>query len=198
VSPAAEHRVHIDGPVGESPLRVPVAEPHPPAALRGVGGRQQEGARRARRERPAGEAGQHAAVGAVEQLAHRLLGRVGAAARLRGHEQGGELLGRECDLRQVVGLLRDRVALFHLPDVGGDQLEWDPVVAQGVLVALEHPLRGVLVLLTVGVGKGLADLLEGHGDPRLEQERDQVQQALERLHVRHHSRVMFADPGPTT
>ncbi len=63
-------------------------------------------------ERPGVGTGEHSALGAGQQLSSGLFGRaVVAAARARGEEQRGQLLGCEGDLGKVVLVLGDRVGL---------------------------------------------------------------------------------------
>src|SRR5262249_48551917 len=68
------------------------------------------------------------------------------------------------------------------PDVDVLHLERDVVMAKGLLVALEHPLRALPVGLPVRFGHRGADLLVREGFRGLEQQPDEVQQSLERLH----------------
>ena len=65
-----------------------------------------------------------------------------------------------------------------------DDLDGHPDVAEQVLVPLEHPLGGLDLAVLVGLRELLPDLLEREGRPRIEQQGDEVDQALERLHAR--------------
>ena len=120
-------------------------------------------------ERSSGEPRQHASVGPVEQLADGALGGGVLVTALRRHQQRSELLRRERDLREVVRVLGDQVALLAAPGVDVDELEGHAEVAQEVLVALEHALGRVDLLLAVGLER-LADLFERERGSGLEQQ----------------------------
>ncbi len=72
--------------------------------------------------------------------------------------------------------------MLDLPCVGGHDLDRDPDIAKDILVALEHPLGRLEVVLPVAFRHLGPDLLEGEGTTRLQQERDEVHQTLERVH----------------
>ena len=114
------------------------------------------------------------------QLAQARRGGAGDARRRprpRGQRQGRDLVGLEADGRQR-GLARvDAVAdLVVEEDVEDGRRDGDAHLAQLVLVALEHPVEG-LVGGRRGVGRQrLADLLLRDRSPRGLQREDEVEQ----------------------
>ena len=97
------------------------------------------------------------------------------------NEQCPYLVGGEAHLREVVLVLRDAVALLHLPSVGRRQLDRYAHVAEGVLVPLEHALGRCHVALLVG-GHQRPDLFEGERPPGFQEEGNQIDQALQWMH----------------
>ena len=179
---AEHHRPGVDVAVARPPLRRAVREGDPAERLGRLGHRVDQVAPRVGPggERSPAQAGQHASVGPVQELAGSALRCLVLAPALRGHEQRDQLTRLELDLGEVVLLLRDHVALLRPPDVDVHELEGHAVLAEHVLVALEHPLRAVRVGLSVRL-QDLPDLLEREGPRGLEEEADEVQQALEWL-----------------
>ena len=140
-------------------------------------GRREVGPGRERPRRRVGDRSLHCRL----ELQGRVLGLAVGRRGVRRHEQCGHLLGCEVDVREVVALLRDGVALLDLEGIGGDELDGDAGVAQHVLVAFEHPLRGGQLALLVG-GDPLADLAERERAGGLEKQRGQVEQPFDRVH----------------
>src|SRR5207245_10384775 len=107
----------------------------------------------------------------------------GGAGVLEPHEprcepERGELFVRQPEVGQVVALLRDPVPLLLLAaDNHGGQLQGDADLPESVLVPLEHPLEGVPALAGVA-GHGVLDLLDRDRAVGLQQEGDQVEEAL--------------------
>jgi hypothetical protein len=99
---------------------------------------------------------------------------------LGGDEEGDQLARLELDLREVVLVLRDHVALLGAPDVHVDELERHAVLPEDVLVPLEHALGGVGIALSVRL-EHPADLFEGERLGRLEEESHEIQQAFQRF-----------------
>jgi len=102
------------------------------------------------------------------------------AAALGRDQQRDELAGLELDLRKVVLVLGDHIALLGAPYVYVDELQRHSVLAEDVFVPFEHALGAIRIGLPVRL-QDAADLLEGERLGRLEEESDEIQQALERL-----------------
>jgi hypothetical protein len=161
-------------------LPPPVGEPDPPAG--GDGGEQRGQVGRPGKGRHRG----HETV--LFHLAPELPQGLDAAGSFEAHGgggqvQSGQLVGGQPRVLQVVGLLGDAVA--HDAGLGRvvDRLHdhGDAEVAQGLLVALEGPPEGAVVL---GVaGQAVAQLLGGEGPLGVQQGGDQVDQPLEPVHV---------------
>src|SRR5918994_1151488 len=99
---------------------------------------------------------------------------------------------REAGITQVVAVLGDAVALDRRHDPGHVlHLEWDAHGAQVVLVALERPPEGVVLL---GVdAEAVADLDGRQRARRLEQQGGEVEQPFELRRGHRAARLPVAD-----
>ena len=89
------------------------------------------------------------------------------------------LVGAELDVRQRIVPLVDPIALLVVParrQVLHDQGHTE--FAQVVLVALEHPVEGLVVRCRRILGHDPADLGLGHRSPRVKQHQHEIEQAL--------------------
>ncbi len=157
-----------------------VGEPDPPAGRDGGEDRRQVGG-----ARQGGHGRRRPLLG---QLASQLPERLDPAGALQAHGgggqvQGGQLVGGQARVLQVVRLLGNPVAdhpgLGHLVDRLDH--DGDAEVAQGLLVPFERPAEGAVIL---GVpGQAVAQLLGGQRPLGMQQGGDQVDQPLQPVHA---------------
>src|SRR5205823_13220477 len=109
--------------------------------------------------------------------------------------ESSELVGQQPRVLEVVLVLRDAVPLdVGMAGVDGLEHEGDAHLSQGVLVTLERPPEGSLVLRIAG--KALVQLVSGEGPLRFEQGGDEVDQPFQAIHDRRSLRTGPWPPWP--